>query len=281
MRKIILPGGIQMKSENEFKCHLIRIANQKSLLMLALMATILLACNSCTIIGAHIGRRHDQRMPITYRTADPWEIGSLTVGAKISVTTVNDTIIQGCFNGIQELEPRQYLDHYQKHSAAFDSLKLLPPLGEIMTIYRRGHKPSSGSFAGFVCDLPKKSSAKHPLSAMTLISWSSPDKVERNDLSLEEVKRIEFGDQRIEGKGLRRLGDRGMLPLMTSAEFVTADRKMLIPLSNMKQIEIPKKKYGEVIGALIGATIDITVVVFILWSFNPPDLSLGFGQSGY
>ncbi|MFI5006670.1 MAG: hypothetical protein ACHQKZ_04490 [Solirubrobacterales bacterium] len=205
-----------------------------------LATTLAIAAALCTagctfwgfVVGTHVDDHGEKTRPLA-----GWQIEKVGKGEKIHVRLRDGRELNGEFQGTEISTP----EYAVRHAAAVERLRpmALPGIGDSVTVKLSEGKIRSGSLIGFeptriLLEGPK---SKAPLTKVLVVSWAGGA---------------------VTGAQLSRLARDGALPML-SRLVVGAER---VPIEQVALVEAPRHHAkGRVVGTLIGAAIDITLVV--------------------
>lgn len=208
------------------------------------------AATGCSLIGLGIGAAVDSQNKD--REIPGWELTEVEPGAPISLLLVDGSRISGRLGGVELIPPSDYASRYAEARRALGSQTPLPALGPGARLLGVQGGSGSGQLLGFTT----RGVVFHLEGRADPIHYPYEKVAELSDA--EGVA--------IDGTALRSLVGAGRLPLSAQLILDVGGQSQRIPLDRVTQATVRAKHKGhaKLVGFLIGAAVDVVVVVSVL-----------------
>ncbi len=239
----------------------------------------LLRITGCTLIGYSVGSIVDSGKP-DRRPLPGWKMETLKPGTKIDLYLRDGTVLSGKYSGLYQRSEEEYAGLYAAAREENQKEVLLPPLGESLAVTYTAGKDTAGVLLGF------------DFQSILLQTGPKTSRINLPALAKLSVARLNL----IDAGAVKRLSSAGKIPSLSMIEVSTraensastAKRSEEIPrrvaLEEVIQIQVPNPKSGKSTGALIGAVVDLAVLVtvaIVASTDDPPPAPSGGGDGVY
>lgn len=232
------------------------------LLVLLLAGLTLVVVNGCSLIGLGIGSISDGSKPNEVAIIPDGQLESMKLGAQVDVILKDGGHILGKYAGTDRIPAENFAQAYDQCREHMPVGVFLPGLGDSITVFTR----SLGA------ELPeRKWEIEFHGFASGLVGMNSKTGRERQGLLLDTVDRIvDRQDNAIAGETIRKLLADGQIPVSTLPVIVIQGPKqqMSVATDKIQQILVINKKHGKRNGLLIGAAIDVSLLLAVRESFK-------------
>ncbi|MGH8004366.1 MAG: hypothetical protein ACRECJ_06555 [Limisphaerales bacterium] len=235
----------------------------------------LLRMAGCTLIGFGVGSIVDSTKP-DRRPLPGWKMEALKPGTKIDLFLRDGTVLSGKYAGLYQRPEEEYAGLYSAVRREKEAEVLLPPLGESLTVGLMSGRDTAGVFLGF--------------DFHTLLLRKG---VDTSRIELPMAAKLNLA----EAEPVKKLSSDGAIPFRSMIELKTRikipphsakrgnDSLHRVAAEQVVQIQIPTIKKGKSTGALIGAIVDvavlITVAIIAATEEDPPPPPPSDGGGGY
>jgi hypothetical protein len=221
----------------------------RSLAVAALALASAAAVAGCTLIGAGIGSRVDRntRRNSPPRTVAGWQIVEVKTGSDVILSLKDGRTLAGRYAGLERAQPREYVPRYAQRA---DAAPALPRLGPGATLTMLDGKTVAGELIGL------------DLEAVWLVEGAD---VRRR--TLEGARDLRDGSGRVfEAAALARLTSSMEAPLLSDVVVEVQSKPTRTPLDQVLQVSMPRSGHATLIGGLVGAAVDVAIVVALTGS---------------
>ena len=220
-------------------------------------ATAIFQLSSCSLIGLGIGAISDASKP-DQATIQNHQLVAIKPGTICYITLRNEERLIGKFIGIDRVPEDEYAENYAKSRKQNRDVVFLPALGDSIILKLTPEKQLKGNLLGFDFNYV----------AVQLNGGTEPGLVD-----LRSITTIMDSDGNlIEGKTIRNLISEGRIPLMSAIViqnlFQNENDSTRVTMDEVSQIELQVKKSGKLTGFLVGAAVDVAVVIYLACCFE-------------
>lgn len=221
----------------------------------------LLRLTGCSLVGLGVGSLVDAGKP-SRREIPGWEVETVKPGSKLDVFLKSGEMLTGKFLGVETAPKEAYAEKYSLAREQAPNDNPLPSLGDTVTVVDSFGERGKGEFLGF------------DYLSIVLKSEQKPEPV-RVSLSPEGTI-LDGRGNRFEGTALRELTVRGQIPLLSQ---ILVERQRTGPKSSpiqsfrrdttriatneISQVQLHLQKKGKKTGFLIGAAVDVAVLIAV------------------
>jgi hypothetical protein len=203
----------------------------------------------CSVIGLGIGAWSDSRKP-NNAIFPGWELEKVKPGQKVILLLRDGNQVKGKFVDLEKMGEKEYAETYQKLVEQKPDGVVLPAIGDTVSIIEKFEKKLNCEFFGFDFDhITVREMGRNLIS----------------QINLNNVKKIEQSDGSVvDETTLKRLLFEGKIPLRSFIVLENESGNTKNKIENVKEIQIPVKKNGKLRGFLIGAAIDVVVIIVVI-----------------
>jgi hypothetical protein len=239
-------------------------------LALIMSIWVVLRFTGCSVIGFGIGSAIDSSKP-KEKIVPGWEVQTIKPGNKIMLILKDGSGLEGKFLGLDRVPEQEYAEAYSRIRQQKPEGVLLPEIGENITITDTLGKEWAYQFLGY--------DFRH-------IVLRPQGETESIRMSLNLMSRIVDNQGNIiEGETIRKLFSENRLPLLSAISIRQEPILNRIPESGIEvpvettrvaldkiyQIKVPIKKQAALTGFLIGAVVDVTVIIIAVVEASKPE----------
>ncbi|UCD05385.1 MAG: hypothetical protein JSV98_09750, partial [candidate division WOR-3 bacterium] len=220
--------------------------------------------SGCSYIGYSIGKRIDDSRPDSIAIPG-WELETIKEGTQIDIILSNGTIVSGEYAGFGSESADEYAVRFKERREALSEEVVLPNLGDSIILSMDNAKEYTVAFAGF---------GRDSIIIQSLVSTV------REEVALSIVERItDTKGNTLESAVIRALILENKIPYRTTVLIKEGAKITSVALDMVKQVQIQFEKNAKKIGLLIGAVIDVAIIVGVLtFDMNielTPDTTVG------
>jgi len=205
----------------------------------------------CSVIGLIAGSATSPSHPGRYTVRGG--LDSLAPGTDVNIVLYDRTSYQGKFAEVARIPPRLYRRIYDTVTARSSLARLIPRLGQTVTVYSTGGK-DSGSFAGV---------------SLGQVLVRTMDGLDTVGVPLDDVAWILISDSlRLEGHLFLKHVHAGTIPGMYVVRLNPDQNVITVGYETVDIVEILPQSSGALTGFLIGAAVDVTVIILAVAAEN-------------
>ncbi len=207
---------------------------------------IFLFCR-CSLIGLAIGSKHDADGPEIKQVSFD-AISSVKLGRQLDVFMVNGNTVSGEYLGIGQISQIDYSDYYNECLNRLPEGFELPLIGEDVNVALNSGEKFTMNFQGF----------DFLLHSLILVNTERS-----NPLYMDEIAGIEYDNSKyIDMETLGRLVKDREIPIFSGIMLENESKEIsLITGNEINHIFVKNKKFGKLKGFLIGAALDIPLII--------------------
>jgi hypothetical protein len=222
----------------------LRRATLFSLLARAGPLVALAGLAGCTFIGFAIGKKYDNSHAKRV-TVEGWDLGRVTEGTHVRVYLRDGGRADGVFRGTAA-SAEEYAPRFERWRQAQAASARVPTIGDRVTIESHAGERWSARFLGF--------------ERLALVT-SHDDGTAASPVSYRDIASVATIDgEAWDGSQLADLAAQGRVPLRSRLRLDKAD----VPLESVERLEAWRPgNAGKIIGAVVGAAVDILTIVAI------------------
>jgi hypothetical protein len=225
----------------------------RSFPFVALAVVSAVATAGCTLIGAGIGSKIDKntRKNSPPRTLAGWQIVEVKAGSDVTLSLKDGRTLGGRYTGLERGQPREYVARYAQRA---DGAPALPRLGPGATLTMADGKTVAGELIGL------------DLNAVWLVEGTNV-----RQRKLDEAQDLRDGSGQVfEAASLGKLTSAMEVPLLSEVVLEVQKKPVRTPLDQVLQVGVPRSGHATMIGGLVGAAVDVAILV----------AAVGSGSSG-
>ncbi len=220
---------------------------------LCVLYSALLLYAGCSVIGLTVGHKYDSsRPPVT--VTEWYDIVTARPGSPMVVMLRDGETVEGTFNGFSELPDGDYTALYDDMKQSMFITGYVPGVGDSVSCMLLSGTSINGRLIGF---------------DWGYVLLSLPVAGERRKVPLTQIDYVGDGfGERIDGDTLKNYIDWGELPLVRTVRLQTDGGEIAVmphEVSKVSCVTTARKPiYGKVLGFLIGATVDVILIITLI-----------------
>ncbi|MCI0494555.1 hypothetical protein L0Z72_06075, partial [candidate division KSB1 bacterium] len=216
--------------------------------ILIMCAAVIININSCSVIGLGIGSISDASQ--TDQTdISVSQLKTMASGISIIIKLKDTNQLSGKFVGSEMIPVEEYAKLYSQACEAIKEIAYLPALGDSFNLLSN----ETASFLGFDFDRMLFKGKKGNIIGGSITNIDTLTDSNGNMIDIEIAK---------------KLIAEGKIPLVSAIHIKDATETKQIRLDRIETIQIPTRKNGKLTGFLIGAIIDVLIILSISSAFQ-------------
>jgi hypothetical protein len=244
----------------------------KSLVITAIVASLLLLQSGCSVVGSGIGAAIDSRKPDSV-IVQGYRLTTIEKGSPLTVTLTNGSKIAGTFNGGMPATAAWIDTLYMRARSNDPGCAILPALGDTAEFIQE-----SGRIRGRITNAACR---RLETDNDFCFGFESIDSSGSGEFCLKHLLAVRRPDGGLLKSGViaNALAQSHTFVPFAGIEMVTVTGLQQTPLDSITQVVAPVHKHGMRTGFLIGAAIDVLIIlvwtVMDSWSDLPQGGTLG------
>jgi hypothetical protein len=230
---------------------------------------------SAWLAGLYCGRvRHglDDRKPDQVSVSLA-ELKKVAPGTQMRITLDDGRTIAGEYTGLARVPEGEYAARYANSLERTEADSSLPALGDRITVTLLSGTHFERLFLGFDCSYASAaldSQTQNGSSPRILLFLGVEPDTLRGMLSLSATKEIRDRQGKpVDLEKLQKTASEGKIPFLSAIALEDSAIQMLVPMEQVRKIEVPIRKNAKWTGLAIGAAADaLWITAVIIWKLS-------------
>jgi hypothetical protein len=238
-------------------------------------AAVVFQLSGCSVIGLGLGAISDASSPSQYAIPG-WKAETLKKGMYVTALHEDGTKTSGTYIEIERFPFSEYSPKYVQYAQKDRGELILPALGHSVDIKEKSGKRLSGKMLGFdfkYLSVTRTGETEPSDILLTYMFVESENGLEEHKVNTGRIMEISDSEgNEIKGDVLENHVSEGKVPLMSGLAIQTELGKKLVDINEIQTVEVKVKRRGWLAGLVIGAIIDVAIIIGLSqFSISPLD----------